>query len=157
MNHVRQKSVIPHKYKFLMARARARPGRRATKGWPGPPKPGPGGGGPPGRGIGSGPGPIWTHTGPRWVHLGLDKRGKSKKTGACSRVKPILGRGNFCLYHSHNTRTVAPMTNTSFPENAVPTRAEIADAALRADIRRLGHQLGDTLIRQHGKGERKAS
>ena len=43
------------------------------------------------------------------------------------------------------------MTNTSSPENAAPTRAEIADAALRADIRRLGHQLGDTLIRQHGK------
>ena len=55
------------------------------------------------------------------------------------------------MYHSHNSRTVAPMTNTSSPENAAPTRAEIADAALRADIRRLGHQLGDTLIRQHGK------
>ena len=43
------------------------------------------------------------------------------------------------------------MTNTSYPEGTVPTRAETADAALRADIRRLGHQLGDTLIRQHGK------
>ena len=43
------------------------------------------------------------------------------------------------------------MANTSCPDDAIPTRAETADAALRADIRRLGHQLGDTLIRQHGK------
>jgi phosphoenolpyruvate carboxylase len=43
------------------------------------------------------------------------------------------------------------MKNTPSLSDAVPTRAETADAALRADIRRLGHQLGDTLIRQHGK------
>ena len=55
------------------------------------------------------------------------------------------------MYRANNTRTVAPMKNTPSLSDAVPTRAETADAALRADIRRLGHQLGDTLIRQHGK------
>ncbi len=50
-----------------------------------------------------------------------------------------------------NDRTVAPMTSTAHSKESIPARAETADAALRADIRRLGHQLGDTLIRQHGQ------
>ena len=50
-----------------------------------------------------------------------------------------------------NDLTVAPMTSTAHPKESIPARAETADAALRADIRRLGHQLGDTLIRQHGQ------
>ena len=43
------------------------------------------------------------------------------------------------------------MTSTAHSKESIPARAETADAALRADIRRLGHQLGDTLIRQHGQ------
>ena len=74
-----------------------------------------------------------------------------KKTGAKPNATLLQRWKIFCLYRSNNTRTVAPMKNTPSLSDAVPTRAETADAALRADIRRLGHQLGDTLIRQHGK------
>ena len=61
------------------------------------------------------------------------------------------GKRTFFLSRRENDLTVAPMTSTAHPKESIPARAETADAALRADIRRLGHQLGDTLIRQHGQ------